>query len=330
MSRLAQTPRDDADATISQDVLKLPDGHTITYHALGNAELPLILFVVGSSGLGWLYRRLSIEMSGIFRCVYYDKRGFLPTDTDKASIAEKTNELVLATQVADDAAALIKHISPRTPIHVFGTSTGGTAVLDLAVRYPELIRTAVLHEPITFSVMPPTELKDEILTLYRSLPLFEDQVEGSKTYGSYMFHPHSKETSSGLRSSLSRQGQNGVGTRKRYALPPKSAEEFNSRQGTQEGAAMLAYEVDVQGVRSVRDKLLLIRGNESKDWPISQPVVSLAQTLGDGVKVSELAGDHLSFAARRRLVTFAKQLVDLLREASRVSVSTDSEPKSRL
>lgn len=323
-------PQDNINETASQNTLKLSDGHTITYHTIGNASLPLILFVVGSSGLGSLYRRLALELSTTFQCVYYDKRGFLPAATNKASVAKETNQLVLASQNANDAAALIKHLSPKAPVHVFGTSTGGTAVLDLVVRYSELVETAILHEPITFSVMPPSDLKDEILALYRSLPFYENQVEGSKTFANYMFSPHSPETSSALRGSLRRQSQGEVVIPKRSTLPAESAEAFNARQGEQEGAAMLAYEVDVQQARSVKDKLLLVRGSESKDWPISQPVSCLANALGEDVKVWELAGDHLSFAARRRLVTFAGQLVGLLRREGRVSLSTDSEPKARL
>lgn len=313
-----------------QGVLKLVDGHTVTYHTIGETGLPWLIFVIGSSGLGSLYRRLAIELSATFRCVYYDKRGFLPTDTDETTLARETNQLVLANQNADDAAALIKCLSPNKPVYVFGTSTGGTAVLDLAVRHSELIRTAILHEPITFSVMPPTVLKEETLALYRSLPFYADQVDGSKTYASYMFRPYSQETSSALQERLIRQIQEETEIPKRSTMPAKSAQEFNARQGEQEGAAMLAYQVDVQQARRVRDKLLLIRGDESKEWPISQPVMYLAEALGGEKKVSELVGDHLSFAARRNVVVFAKQLVDLLRQEGCLSVSTDSETKARL
>lgn len=315
----------DITTPIATDVLKLPDGHTITYHTTGNDGLPLLLFIVGSSGLGSLYRRLATELSTTFRCVYYNKRGFLPKETDKSVLATETNKLVLVGRNADDAAALINHVSPHEPVYVFGTSTGGTAVLDLAVRYPKLIRTAILHEPITFSVMPPNELKEEIFALYRSLPCYENQVEGAKIFADYMFRPHTRETSSALRDSLSR-----VPALKQPSVPAKSADAFNARQGEQEGAAMLAYSVDVQQARRIRDKLLLIRGKESKEWPISQPVVSLAHALGDNVNVWELAGDHLSFAARRRVEEFAGQLVGLLREEGRLSGSIDSEPRSRL
>lgn len=321
---------DDVAKAVSMDVLTLLDGYTITYHTIGNAGLPVLLFVIGSSGLGSLYRRLATELSATFRCVYYDKRGFLPKDTSKAILATETNKLVLASQNADDAAAVIKHVSPDEPVYVFGTSTGGTAVLDLVVRFPKLIRTAILHEPITFSVMPTTELKEEVFALYRSLAYYEVQIEGAKIFADYMFHPHTQETSIALRRSLDHQKQSGVVGVQRPSVPAKSAEAFNARQGEQEGAAMLAYSVDVPKARDVKDKLVLIRGSESKDWPISQPVVSLAQTLGDDVEVHELAGDHLSFAARRRVEEFAGQLVGLLREQGRLSGSIDSQARSRL
>ena len=322
--------QDKANNGADQGVIKLADGHTITYHTIGDIGLPLLIFVIGSSGLGSLYRRLAIELSATFRCVYFDKRGFLPADTDEATLVRETNQLVLANQNADDAAALIKHLSSNIPVYVFGTSTGGTAVLDLAVRFPELIRTAILHEPITFSVMPPTVLKEETLALYRSLPFYTDQVDGSKTYASYMFRPYSQETSSKLQERLIRQIHEETEIPERSTVPAKSAQEFNARQGEQEGAAMLAYQVDVQQARRVKDKLLLIRGDESKEWPISQPVVYLAQALGGEKQVWELVGDHLSFAARRNVVVFAGQLVDLLRQEGCLSVSTDSETKARL
>jgi hypothetical protein len=179
-------------------------------------------------------------------------------------------------------------------------------------------------------VMPPTVLKEDILALYRSLPFYKDQVDGSKTYANYMFRPYSQGTSSALQERLKRQIQEETEIPERSIMPAKSSQEFNARQGEQEGAAMLAYQVDVQQARRVKDELLLIRGDESKDWPISQPVVSLAQALGNDKKVWELVGDHLSFAARRNVEVFAKQLVDLLRQEGCLSVSTDSETKARL
>ena len=297
-----------------------PDGHQITYHTVGSAQNPLMLLVVGSSGLGILYRRLALALSTHFQCVYYDKRGFLPADTPEAIVPSQTNRLILAKDNADDAAAIIERTSPHRPAYVFGTSTGGTAVLDLAVRFPNLVQTAVLHEPITFSVMPPSRLKDEVTALYRCLFSFDDQAQGYRVFADYMFRPHGEATSSALRDSLrlQRRGQPGDSQETSSyssSMPSRistSAQAFNARQGEQEAAAMLAYEVDVEAARRVRGKFLLVRGEDSREWPVSQAVEALAQALGGDQKVWELVGDHLSFAGQRRVMMFAEQLVGLL------------------
>lgn len=322
--------REDLGPLAYQEDLELEDGHRITYHSNGRTDLPLMLFVVGSSGLGSLYRRLSDELSAYFQCVYYDKRGFLPRGTSKESVMKNVNQFVPVSQNADDAAALIKHVSPYKPAFVFGTSTGATTVLDLAVRYSELVDVAILHEPITFSVMSQSALKDDILALYRSLSSFQNQREGSKVYGNFMFSPHSPATSSALHEALDRQSRSQPKAGSSSQPPVKSAEEFNARQGEQEGDAMLAYEVDLKRARCIKDKLVLIRGVASKEWPISQPAMALTKALGSSKTVWELAGDHLSFAAKRNVAMFAGQLIDVLRREQHISSPRDKEQKPRL
>ena len=312
-----------------------PDAHRITYHTVGSAQNPLMLLVVGSSGLGTLYRRLALALSTYFQCVYYDKRGFLPADTAEAVVASQTNRLILARDNANDAAAIIERMSPNRPAYVFGTSTGGTAVLDLTVRFPHLVHMAMLHEPITFSVMPPSEMKAEVLALYRSLFSFENQAQGYRVFADYMFQPHSEATSSALHESLrlQRRDQPGSGSSSQETSTPArtstSVQAFNARQGEQEAAAMLAYEVDVEAARSVRSKFLLVRGRESREWPVSQAVEALARALGEDQKVWELVGDHLSFAGQRRVATFAEQLIGLLLRGDGVPFA-EKERKARL
>jgi pimeloyl-ACP methyl ester carboxylesterase len=314
-----------------------PDGHKITYHTVGSARNPLMLLIVGSSGLGILYRRLALALSTHFQCVYYDKRGFHPADTAEAVAASQTNRFIPAQDNANDAAAIIERTSPHRPAYVFGTSTGGTAVLDLTVRFPHLVQTAVLHEPITFSVVPPSELKDEVLALYRSLFSFEDQAQGYRVFADYMFRPHSRATSSALHESLrlqrrDRRGSGSGSPNQETSIPVRtwtSAQAFNARQGEQEAAAMLAYEVDVETARSVKGKFLLVRGGESREWPVSQAVEALARTLGEDQKVWELVGDHLSFAGQRRVAAFAEQLVGLLLRGDGVPPA-EKERKARL
>lgn len=318
-----------------QATLTLQDGHKLTYTSVGDQHLPILLFVIGSSGLGSLYRRLAAELSNSFHCIYYDKRGFLSATTDHDTVESETNTYIPAGQNANDAAALISHISPHTPAYVFGTSTGATAVFDLAVRYPQLVHTAILHEPITFSVMPSSVFKDEILALYRKLASFDVPAEGSKAFADYMFHPN-MHTNHETSSSLSRKDDNREALVKGdpeprtqpVVSPPNPVQVFNARQGLEEGNAMLAYQVDVERGMSLRDKLVLVRGEESRLWPISQPVLALSRAL-DGKEVWELAGDHLSFAAKRNVMRFAGQLVDVLRREGRMATVNEAT-KARL
>lgn len=92
---------------------------------------------------------------------------------------------------------------------------------------------------------------------------------------------------------------------------------------------MLAYEVDVEAARSVKSKFLLVRGTESREWPVSQAVEALARALGEDQRVWELVGDHLSFAGQRRVATFAEQLVGLLLGGDGVPLA-EKERKARL
>ena len=167
----------------------LNDGFDISYTSIGNESNPLLLLVVGSSCIGSLYSKIAKEVSAHFRCVYYDKRGFLPKDTDQDWAAKQKNYLISVEKQGDDAAGLIRRFSPSSPAHVFGTSCGATEVLDLIIRYPELIHTAILHEPITFSVIPDEKLRYEMLDLYRQVGEVENTFEGRTIFRNYRFNP---------------------------------------------------------------------------------------------------------------------------------------------
>lgn len=51
-----------------------------------------------------------------------------------------------SAQDAADLAGLIEHHG-RIPVHVFGSSAGGTVVLNLVVDRPDLVASAAIHEP---------------------------------------------------------------------------------------------------------------------------------------------------------------------------------------
>ena len=74
------------------------------------------------------------------RVIVYDRRGCTrserPTPYDATTVGEQ----------ADDAAALLRALQ-AAPAVIIGRSYGGAIAVDLAQRYPELVRALVLLEP---------------------------------------------------------------------------------------------------------------------------------------------------------------------------------------
>lgn len=304
-------------ATPTSDTLTLSDGFKITYTSIGERSNPLLLLVVGSSGIGSLYRNLATELSRHFRCVYYDKRGFLPTASDPEWAAKQRNEVVSVEQQANDAADLIKHFSPSTPAYVFGTSCGATEVLDLTVRHTDLVYTAILHEPITFSVIRDERLRSEMRDLYRRVGKADDTINGHTVFRNYMFNP-------------AQDGNTQITSVSPPPAPRNAVELFNSRGGQCEALAMIDYKVDEKRAKSVSDKIIIVVGNDSAHWQVSRPGVELAYRLGESNPVSALPGDHVSFASKSIATVFCKELLAVLRQSGRASLLDHPEGRAML
>lgn len=296
--------------------LMLNDGFNIAYTRIGDVSNPLLLLVVGSSGIGSLYSKIAKELSPHFQCVYYDKRGFLPQDTDQDWAAKQKNSLISVEKQADDAAALIGNLSPLKPAYVLGTSCGATEVLDLTIRYPQLVHTAILHEPITFSVIPDKKLRNEMLDLYRQVGKAENTVEGHTIFRNYMFNPP----------------QDAYATLKPASPPPtpqNAIDLFNSRGGQCEALAMVDYKVDEQKAKAVSEKILIVAGEDSVELQVSRPGAALAYMLGENNALRILPGGHMSFASKSKAKEFCKQLLITLREEGKLSISPSSRERAR-
>lgn len=83
------------------------------------------------------------------RADVYSGRGFSRSYLDGAQDYEHRIETDI-----DDAARLIKHISPQEPATVIGNSSGAIVALKLLIRYPDIIRTLVPYEPPAAKLLP--------------------------------------------------------------------------------------------------------------------------------------------------------------------------------
>lgn len=108
------------------------------YEEQGSGAPILCVHGAGSSSIAWA--GAAKELARVGRVITYDRRGCArserPVPYERTSVAEQ----------ADDAAALLDALA-ATPAVLIGRSYGGTVALDLAIRYPGLVRALVLLEP---------------------------------------------------------------------------------------------------------------------------------------------------------------------------------------
>ncbi len=99
---------------------------------------PPILFVHGMCGDADVWADQVSRLSDRYRCVAYDRRGHTRSPFGEGVRTVEAH--------ADDAAALIRSLD-LAPVLLVGSSGGARIGLDVARRYPGLLRGAVLSEP---------------------------------------------------------------------------------------------------------------------------------------------------------------------------------------
>jgi pimeloyl-ACP methyl ester carboxylesterase len=109
------------------------NGITLAYEERGSGD-PLIL-IMGLSARGAFWEEHIKEYEKNFRCIIVDNRGAGDSDKPDGSYTTK--------MMADDIADLIKGLN-LGKVHVAGISMGGAIGQELALNYPEMVRSLVL------------------------------------------------------------------------------------------------------------------------------------------------------------------------------------------
>lgn len=120
------------------------NGADVYYEERGSG--PPVLFIHGMCGNANVWDGQVDRLAGRFRCVAYDRRGH--SRSSLGDVEQRTVELH-----GDDAATLIRALG-LTPCLLVGSSGGARVALDVVLRYPELLRGAVLSEPPLFALDP--------------------------------------------------------------------------------------------------------------------------------------------------------------------------------
>jgi pimeloyl-ACP methyl ester carboxylesterase len=240
---------------------------------------PLLLFVVGGNGDPAVFSGVADRLARDFTVVTYARRGFARSPVDGP--VDDANRI--STDV-DDAVALIAHRGGG-PACVFGSSSGAIVTLDLVTRHPDLVSTAVVHEP----------------------PILE-WLDDPDTWAARFDGMFATYQTAGLWPAMARFGQ-AVGLPGGPDAPPPGVGEVP------ESAAILAraqdnmtfwmehefrqypaYHPDLDALAAVAEKIVPAGGKDSRErgnMPFL-PVAALAGRLGRDIV--EFPGGHVGYA----------------------------------
>jgi len=121
------------------DVQRVQANGTVL-HTETRGSGPAVLLIAGSGGDAAELAGVAAALADGFTVTTYDRRGNSrsprPAGWVQTSLAEQ----------ADDAAALLAALGDR-PAVLVGTSAGGSVALEVALRHPDAVRAAIIHEP---------------------------------------------------------------------------------------------------------------------------------------------------------------------------------------
>jgi pimeloyl-ACP methyl ester carboxylesterase len=261
-------------------------GATIYYEMRGSG--PVLLVIPGGPQDAGVFARLAELLADRYTVLTFDPRG----NSRSPFFAEP---LPLNVDIhADDAAALIT-LTGSGPAFVFGTSGGAQVGLNLAVRYPKLVRALVAHEPPSIMMLDDPE---PALAADRAL---------QEIY-------RTKGVDAAMAEFFADAGFGGNGETEQappeFDMLPEAAETFQRVSGNFEYwlahgmMALSTYVPDVTALKNGQPKVAVAIGEASAGLPIDNMARALASKLA--VEPVPFPGDHIGYETHAE--AFAEKL----------------------
>ncbi|MBP2401197.1 alpha/beta fold hydrolase [Streptomyces syringium] len=235
---------------------------------------PLLLLIPGGNSDAAVFDPMAAALAEDHRVLTYDPRGNSRSPLDGPPVDQRLDVHT------DDAYRLLGHVAAAgESVQVFGSCSGGLVALELAVRHPDRIRSAVVHEPPALAVLPDAA----------ALSVFIDDV-------------HETFRRAGVAAAM-RKLNALFGGRPAPVLP----------QAHDNTAFFLAHTMrpftrvvpDFAAVAAAAGRIAVAGGRASSTQVICRPAAVLAERIGR--ELTEFPGGHIGYATWP--VEFAERLV---------------------
>ncbi|MER6941103.1 alpha/beta fold hydrolase [Nocardioides sp. NPDC127514] len=268
-------------ATGSLNVLERPDTE-ITYSVQGKGPL---LFLVGAPAGRAGFAALAADLAGQFTVVTHDPRG-IGASRVRPGMAAPTPEVL-----AGDLAALVDAFT-GAPAFFVGTSGGAVTLLELAKQHPEIIGSAVLHEPPLITLLDDSTLADRAAAAFAVATTDPQQAVQQFFDLSGAAHHTAQDQVPPAHIALPE-------------LPPEELDKNRYFLGQMAGPSVF-YEPDIEVIRRVR--LTVCAGALSHHQMARRAAQALADLLRQ--PLIDMPGNHVGASAVP--AEFARALVPLL------------------
>jgi pimeloyl-ACP methyl ester carboxylesterase len=148
------------------------NGVALHYDAIGSGECVVLTHGSWTDATGW--GDAATRLAERYRVVTWDRRGH--------SRSEGGDGAGSRAEDAADLAALIEHVSDA-PVHVVGSSYGASVTLTLLATRPDLVVSAMVHEPPLFGLLdgtPDPALREQLALVGARLQVVRDLLEAGR------------------------------------------------------------------------------------------------------------------------------------------------------
>ena len=249
------------------------------YYETHGSGAPLVM-IAGAAGTGGVFGMVAEHLAARYTVVLYDRRGFSRSQLDGPQDYGRR-----LTTDAEDVCRLIAHVGGGAAT-VFGSSSGVIVALRALTDHPAVVAMAVPHEPPAVRQLPDgarwLERWRSVYDLYRT---------------------------SGVEPALARFRAHAFSESDVHVMTHAPKNPANAMYWFEHELRQYpAVELDIQALATYADRIVLVAGRDSGDYPCRQVNATLASKLGR--TLVELPGGHLGFVTAP--VEFARGLLTAL------------------